>query len=286
MWRDTRYLLHQQSLSGKYEGGVTVPVQPIPSLVMEALTEFITTWEAALKRIEDVTGINLVLLGATAPKDSQVGTTQMSAQSAIHVLKPIINAVGRMKEDLAETTVRRLQLAFKARDDIAKGYVDVIGEMGVEIMKMAEKDAAQYGLRFEAKPSEEMKRHVIDAARASLEARRQGMPGIDISQFTYIAQQLESGGNIKELSALLDYLQAKSEREIQGNKERDIQMQNQGLAQIEQQKQQNQAQQQQMKTQGEVVVEREKRQTELQKIYAERGESPQQQQSPQPMNNA
>ncbi|GAF88418.1 unnamed protein product, partial [marine sediment metagenome] len=88
MWRDTRHLLHQQSLSGKYEGGNTTPVQPILSLVKDALEEYIMSWESALKRIEDVTGINLVMLGATAPQGSQVATTEMSAASALHVLKP------------------------------------------------------------------------------------------------------------------------------------------------------------------------------------------------------
>ena len=273
-WRETRYLLHQQSLSGRYEGGGITPVQPIESLVKIALEEFIITWEAALKRIEDVTGLNLVMLGATAPQGSQVTTTQMSAQSAIHVLKPIINTMGEMKVDLAETAVRRLQLAFKARDDIAKGYVDVVGEMDVELLKQAEKDAVQYGLSFEDKPSEEMRQNIVDAARAALDARRQGMAGIKISEYLYIVQQLESGGNIKELSALLDYLQIKSDQAIQENKERATQVQNEGLAKIEQQKAQSDAQMQQMKTQGDVVVEREKRQTELQKIRLERGEEP------------
>jgi hypothetical protein len=272
MWRDSRYLLHQQSLSGKYEGGGITPVTPIPSMVLEALQEFLASWDHSVKMIEDLTGINLVMLGATAPEGSQVTTTQMSMQSAAHVLKPIIKNIGRMKTELAETLIRRLQLAFKARKDIAKGYVDVIGEADVELLRMAEKDAVQYGLHFEDKPSEEQVRDILDAARASLEARRQGMPGIDISQYMYISQQLSAGGNIKELSALLDYLQKKSEQTIQANKERDIQMQNEGLARIEQQKAQTAAQQKQADVQGDVILEREKRMTELQKIREERGE--------------
>ena len=222
-------------------------------MVRAALEEFIMTWEAALKRIEDVTGINLVLLGASAGANSQVGTTQMSAASAIYVLKPIINTVSRMKNELAETAIRRLQLAFKTRSDIAAGYADVIGENDVEILRMAEKDAVQYGFNFENKPTDQMKADLIAAAQASLEARRQGMPGLDISQFMYIAQQLESGGNIKELSALLDFLQVKSEQQIQANKEKDIQMQNQGLQQMKQEEQKGQAQSDQRQTQGNIA---------------------------------
>lgn len=271
MWRDTRHLLHQQSLSGKYEGGAISPIQPIVSLVKDALEEYIMTWEAALKRIEDITGINLVMLGATAPQGSQVATTQMSAASALHVLKPIIKSIGRMKNELAETTMRRLQLAFKSRKDIADGYVDIIGEADVEIMRMAEKDAVQYGMHFEDRPSQEMKEIIMGAANASLQARRDGKPGIDISQFMYIAQQLESGGNIKELSSLLDYLNMKSEQQVQENKERDIQLQGQQLQQAQQQKMQGESQAHQQKVQGEITVNREESNNKMREIAFERG---------------
>jgi hypothetical protein len=210
-------------------------------MLRESLEEFIMTWEAAIQRIEQVTGLNLVMLGAAAPPGSQVTTTQMSAASAAHVLKPIIKVIGRMKNSLAETTMRRLQLAFKTRKDMADAYADVVGEADVEILRQAEKDAVQYGLTFEDRPSEEAKSIIMAGATASLQARRDGKPGIDLSQFIYITQQLESGGNLKELAALLDYMMAKSEQAIKEEKEKLVQMQNQGLAQIKQQEGQNAA---------------------------------------------
>jgi len=235
-WKDTRYLFHQQSMSGKYEGGMTTPIQPIPSQIMESLEEFITTWDAALKRIEDVTGINLVMLGASAPAGSQVTTTQMSAASAIHVLKPIIKTMGRMKTNLAKTTMRRLQLAFKVRPDMVKSYADVVGEADIELLRQAEKSAVQYGMTFEDRPSQEAKDNILGAATASLQARRDGKPGIDLSQFVYITQQLEAGGNLKELAAILDYLMLKSEQALREKEKENITLQNEGLAKMEQQK--------------------------------------------------
>jgi hypothetical protein len=270
-WRDTRYLFHQQSLSGKYEGGTTTPVQPIESLVLAALQEFITTWEAALKRVEDVTGLNLVMLGATAPSGSQVTTTQMSAASAVHVLKPIIKVIGRIKNELAETAMRRLQLAFKARADIADVYTDVVGKADVAILKQAEKDAVQYGLTFVDKPSEEMKADLIAGAQLSLNNRRDGRPGITESQYFHVVQSVHSGGNLKELFALIDYLTMKSQQEIEEKQQQNIQMQNEGLAKIEQQKMQGQQAAQQQKTQGEVAVVDRKGQWEMAKLNAEKG---------------
>jgi len=243
-WKDTRYLFHQQSMSGKYEGGNTSPVQPIPSMLKDALEEFHMTWAGAVQRIEDVTGINLVMLGGTPREGSQVGTTQMAAEGAVNVFKPIIKIIGRLKKDLAQTTVRRLQLAFKARADIADVYKDVVGEADVEVLKQAEKDAVQYGMVFEEKPSAQMKTDLLGAAQSSLQARRDGKPGIDISQYMYISQQLESGGNIKELTSFLSYMNLKSEQQIQENKERDIQVQNEGLANINKQAQELEAQKQ------------------------------------------
>lgn len=272
LYRDTRVLLHQQSLTGRYEGGNVTPLTPIESQLLNALQEFVSSWEAALKRIEDVTGINLVLLGATAPQGSQVTTTQMSVQSAALVLKPLINTIGLLKTDLAETTMRRLQLAFKARKDIAKGYESVVGKADVELMVQAEKDAVQYGLRFENRPSDEMKEVITAAATASLQARRDGKPGIDMSQFIWITQQLESGGNIKELAALLEYLNIKSEQQIQANKERDIQMQGQQLQNVEATKAKAKEAEDARGFQRDVLLEREKRETERVKARESRGE--------------
>ena len=111
----------------------------------------------------------------------------------------------------------------------------------------------------------------MGGAGASLQARRDGKPGIDISQFMYIAQTLEAGGNIKELSALLDYLNMKSEQQIQENKERDIQIQGQQTQQAEQMKQQGESVARKEGVQGEIMVEREKTAGELRKIAFERG---------------
>jgi hypothetical protein len=190
------------------------------------------------------------------------------------VLKPIIKSIGRMKNELAETTMRRLQLAFKTRKDIADGYVDVIGEADVELLRQAEKDAVQYGMFFEDKPSDKMKEIIIGGASASLQARRDGKPGIDISQFMYIAQQLESGGNIKELTALLDYLNAKSEQQVQANKERDIQMQGQQLQQAQAQKMQGEAQADQRKVQGEIMVNKAESDNKIREMAYEKGVGP------------
>jgi hypothetical protein len=116
-----------------------------------------------------------------------------------------------------------------------------------------------------------MKQSIMGAAQAALEARRQGMPGISIAEFMYIAQQLDVGGNIKELSALLDYLQVKSEQRIKAEKESAIQLQNQGLAQIEQQKAQAEQAKDQRQTQREMSVEKMKGDQEIRKILVEQG---------------
>ena len=129
----------------------------------------------------------------------------------------------------------------------------------------------QYGMSFENKPTQQMRENILNAAMAALEARRQGMPGISIAEYTYIAQALEAGQNIKQLSALLDFLQVKSEQKIQANKERDITLQAEQNQQLAQQQQQGEAANAQRKTQGELMVQEKKNEGELRKIAAERG---------------
>ncbi|GAJ06328.1 unnamed protein product [marine sediment metagenome] len=185
-----------------------------------------------------------------------------------------------MKKELAETTMRRLQLAFKTRKDIADGYADVVGEADVEILRQAEKMPVQYGMSFEDRPSDKTKEILIGGASASLQARRDGKPGIDIAQFMYIAQQLESGGNVKELSALLDYLNSKSEKQVQENKERDIQLQGQQLQQAQQQKIQGEDKARKDEVQGEILVNREASKNKIREMAYEKGINPPQQGAP------
>jgi len=276
-WRDSRYLFHQQSLSGKYEGGTTSPIQPIPSMLIEAINEFILSWESAIKRIEDVTGISLVMLGTPNDPNTSATATQMSAQSTLNVLKPTIKTVGRLKKELAQVAMRRLQLALKARPDIMENYASVVGEMDLEILKMAEKDAVQYGMEFQARPSEEAKRNLIQGAQLSLQQRREGKAGLSDSQYMYITQAVESGSNLKELAALIDYLTTKAQREIDEKQKENIELQNRGLAQIEQQKAQNDQQKDQRQAQRELAVEDKKTEREVVKSNLERGQQPPQQ---------
>jgi hypothetical protein len=267
-WKDTRYLFHQQSLSGKYEGGSPTPIQPIPSMLIEAINEFIVTWESAVKRIEDVTGISLVMLGAPSDPSTSATATQMSAESTFNVLKPTIKTVGRLKKELAQVAMRRLQLALKARSDIMENYTPVVGEADLEILKMAEKDAVQYGMTFAARPSEKAKGDLIAGAQLALQQHREGKAGLTFSQYQYIVSSLESGSNIKELSAMIDYLMLKAEQQIEERQQANIQQQNEGLQRIEEGKQQSASQLQQGDTQGKLMVEDKKTEGALKEIWA------------------
>jgi hypothetical protein len=236
LWRKTAVMLHQQSLTGDYHGGSTSPVQVIPSIMGDIINEWIMTWDSALKRIEDLTGLNLIVLGNTVNPNAPVGTTQMSANSAIHVLKPIIDTIARMKTTMAETTMRRLQLACKARKNIIDNYEPVVGEADLQLLVIAEKDAVQYGLMFNDRPSQEAKQNIINGAQVSLNNRRDGKPGINLSQYMYIASEVESGADLKEMRAMIDYMEAKSVKEEQAKQEANIKQQNDALAQIQKDK--------------------------------------------------
>lgn len=260
-WRASGILLHQQSMSGRYEGGSTTPISPIPSMFMEVINEAMAAWEFALRRIEDITGLNMVMLGATTAPGAAVGTTQMSSQSSVHILKPLIDSVGEIKASLSGTLIRRLQLAFKARKDIVDAYKPVIGETDIQSLIIAEQDAVQYGMTFEPRASEEAKNDVIQGALAAMQTRREGGAGLSLSQYSYVVSQVHANGNLKELSALIDFLVSKSEAQVQEAKDRNMQLQGQinqqnaqaatqGQLAIEQVKQQGENSVQGMKNQG------------------------------------
>jgi hypothetical protein len=258
MFKEDGILFWRESLKGKYEGGKSLPIEHLPSNILQDIQEFTTMWDHSFIQMEGLTGISPLMLGASPDPDSTLGAQKLSVSSSSNAIKPLGLALNGLKRMSAESLMRRLQLAFKARPDIAKSYVGVIGENDVEVLKFAEKSGVQYGLFPEMRPSEQEKINVIAAADQSLMNRREGRPGIDLQTNLYIKNQVAAGANLKELSFLIGYYEKKLGDEDQKKKKELIDYQanrNDNMAKIQAQREMTK---QQMETQGELTVEEKK----------------------------
>lgn len=218
-------LFYRESLRGKYEGGKSLPIEHLPSNILQDIQEFTAMWDHSFVQMEGLTGISPLMLGASPDPDATLGSQKLSISSSSNAIKPLGLAMNMLKRKGAESLMRRLQLAFKAREDIAKNYIGVIGEADVEVLKIAEKSGVKYGLFPTMRPSEQEKINIIQAADQSLANRREGRPGIDLQTNLYIKNQIAAGANLKELSFLIGYYEKKIGEEDQKRKMQMIQAQ-------------------------------------------------------------
>lgn len=262
MWRDTGILVFQGSLSGRYEGGAVKPVHEITGTAGASLQEAAQMWQIAMQRIEDITGLSPVALGSM-PQGNQTATgTELSIAATADILKPLIKKVLLFKERTARSLIRRMQLfAIKDYVDV---YAPVIGKTDVERLKQADKSAVQYGLSFEAKPSEAEKQQLIEVINASMNNRRQGMYGIDLATGAWAIEQLNHGANMKEIRMIISYQEEKHRQQLEAEKQQAIEMQGQQNEQLKQIEQQTK----QMELQASLAEIQAKGQNELEQVQA------------------
>lgn len=260
LWRERGLLMYQDSLTGKYEGGKTIPIDRLPSTLLDELQEFAQAWDHALKRMEDLTGINALLLGATPDPNAPVGTQKMSVQSSASAIRPLGLAMSAIKRESAESFMRRFSLAAKARKDIVRSYEGVVGKNAIKRVVEAGRSMADYGMTFHSRPTDAEKAALLDAANISMQNRREGRPGIDLQTKMFIEEQLYSDVNLKWLRVYIGYKEKQIYKQDQEQKERMINLQadrNDRSAQIAAQ---GEMQKKKMEIDGDMAVE--KRRTE------------------------
>jgi hypothetical protein len=256
MWRDSGILMFQGSLEGKYEGGAVKPVTPIQGTGMLMLTEAIQLWNFALQKLQDITGLSPISLGSTNAPQGTTGTAteaQLGVSATVDILKPLVVKLLQLKQDISESIIRKIQLGIRFSNDIRKAYEPVVGKNDMQILEDAEHSAVQYGMSFEAKPDEDYKRAILEAANISLNNRREGRPGIDMATHTYIIERVMQGGNLKELRLIIAYQESKAREEIDMQSKQNIELQGQQNLKLEQAKSQAMQQAQQFELQKEYL---------------------------------
>jgi hypothetical protein len=204
--------------------------------------------------MEDLTGINPLILGATPDPNAPVGTQKMSVASSASAIRPLGLAMNAIKRESAQSFMRRFTLAAKVRKDIMKSYSGVIGERAIEQLINAGRAMVDYGMFFNPRPTDAEKQELKDAALQSMQNRKEGRPGIDLTAYNQIVADLYANVNLKLLRTKLAYKEKEIYKRDQEEKLRMIHAQadrNDRSAQIAAQ---GEMQKKQMELQGESAL--------------------------------
>ena len=198
------------------------PIQELVGGIGPQLNEFIAVWDFNANAIRDMTGINQIADATTPNPDQSVGGSEIAMAATNNALRYIYSGYLTIKEQTAKNISLRMQLLIKHDKEAYTGYMPVIGTIGVQIISVgADTVDADYFIKYEAKPTDQRKASIKDAAIKAMSPDRDGIIGIELPDFLMIERLLESG-SLKYAEAFLNHKSKK-------NKERQLKLQRENM---------------------------------------------------------
>lgn len=198
------------------------PIQELIGGIGPQLQEFVGVFDLNMGMIRENTGINQIADASAPNPEMSVGGSEMALAATNNALRPIYSAYLNIKERTARNIALRLQLLIKHNGEAYKGYMPVIGKIGVQIISVgADTVDANYYIKYEAKPTDKRKETIKQAAIQAMNPDRDGIIGIELTDYLMIERLLE-GGNLKYAEAYLNYKSKK-------NKERQLNLQRENM---------------------------------------------------------
>lgn len=237
------------------------PIQELAGGLGPQGREFLELISHDIEMIRQIIGISRVADASSPTGADLVGVSEMSLQATSNTLKPMFSAYITVKERAFRNAALRIQLLVKFNKTYELGYDKAIGAPSTQILKIgSEVNNAMFGIRIEAKPTQEEKQTILTAAMESMRVGRQGIPLLGYSDYLVVFDFVNKG-MLKMAKAYIAYKEQAMMDKIEKDKMAAIQAQGQQQQQLVAM----QAQQEQQKLQMEIekikVENEEKRKT-------------------------
>lgn len=202
-------------------GGIR-PIQELVGGIGPQLDEFIKLFELNLNFIRDLTGINKIADATNPDPNQSVGGSELAIAATNNALKPLYAGYIRLKEFVARSMAIRIGMLIKHDKRAYEGYIPVIGGSGVKIISVgADVVDVDWEIQIQAKPTQQRKQTILEAAMKAMQPDREGYVGIEEGDFMMIERLLENG-NEKLAEIMLNYRSKK-------NKDRQLQIQRENM---------------------------------------------------------
>ena len=222
--RDTGDLIYKMTThlgKANIPGGMR-PIQELTGGMGPQLQEFVALFDLNLNFIRDLTGINQIADASNPDPNQSVGGAEMAVAATSNALKPLYAGYIRLKELVARSCAIRLQLLVRHDKKAYDGYIPVVGGAGVKILSIGTEILdADWEIQVQAKPTDQRKQTILQAAMNAMNPDKDGYVGIEEQDFMMIERMLESG-NEKLAETVLTFRSKK-------NKERQAKLQKENM---------------------------------------------------------
>ena len=178
------------------------------SIIEDAMKAF----EMNYRQISEMTGIDRLSAVSVTPNNSaSVGVTQMAVAATNDVLRPYYDGWLFMLKDISEKSLKRIQVIVEYNKNKEKGYYKVLNEVLYEALLVAGKTPyTMFGISVKPMPTDEMKQEIRNAAIVALQAGKDGVPLITMSDYMFIMDKLNSGAGYEDARVYLSYKEGKA----------------------------------------------------------------------------
>ena len=182
------------------------PVSELKGGIGTYLNELITLKQMYTNDLVEITGV------ALSQSNTPVGIAKIAVSNTIDVLKPLYDLFLESKEYLSYNTVYRVQLLLTYNKKSLQIYSDAIGKHYAEYLKQAAKsEPLEMGITFEVSPSDELKANVLEAARSMLQAGKNGVPLLKVSEYLYMVDNINNQSGLKEARLVIAHREKQDE---------------------------------------------------------------------------
>jgi hypothetical protein len=197
------------------------------------LAEWITAYQHDVEKLLQITGITPTMAGSPAKGDKLVGIAELEVEATNNALWPLQQAIEQLKIKAAENIILRALTTMRYDKATRDYYSGVFGQASVDAMLTgSEMTLDELGLSLSNKVSQTQKMKILEAAETALKVGRNGMPEIELADYTMIIEMLEKG-RIKEATWYLNYKSAKKRKYNDEMAAQNQQAQSQSLIDLE-----------------------------------------------------
>lgn len=207
------------------------PFQKVEGGVGQIQQEFAEQYALLNNMLSDFMGFSDASIGA--PVDGKA-VAEYQLQATNTTLKPISDALKEIKLSMSTNIALRTQVLMRYSEPARRYYSGIIGESIVKVLQVStenpDKDYTQFGLKVNVTNNSEIRQLILQGARESQQAGRNGLPGITWVEFSQITRLLKSGAPLQYVEALIGRLEEKRRQQMEDAKNKNLEVQSQAQA--------------------------------------------------------
>lgn len=175
--------------TGAIVTGGTPPITDNKGTSLEEIQKYLFGLNGYYAQLENITSISSAIDGSAPIPGQLTGTTQIAEQGAKNTLRPMLSAYKYIKEETLKSLARRHQLIAKAKmltgqvADFEDYYLGVCPDI----------TTPTFDINIDTIVDDKMKMNIEAQALESMNAAKQGNPGITLADYFMITRMIEAG---------------------------------------------------------------------------------------------